>query len=217
MVSNSIFKSVVITADSKEDAVKKSPFNNVIVDATAAYTAFLEKKLGFDKTYRKTWIEKHAADKVTPADYRQMLIDKAAVSEPEFMEWEIAYAHDKAKDVPNLGCMIVVSPAVESTRKRPYEYTNFKNEGKRKMTTVVQIVNKRTNEVVWQSDSHITKAEAIKKGKTILSKGDVKDSLTLRLAGKITNPVLGELTYVPSKGANTGKFIIFGQVDGAAL
>lgn len=217
MVTNSIFKSVVVTADSKEDAVKKSPFNNVIIDATAAYTALLEKKLGFDKTYRKTWMEKHAADKVTPVDYRQMLIDKAGLSEAEFREWEIAYAHDKAKDVPNLGCMIVITPAVESTRKRPYEYSNFKNEGKRKMVTVVQIVNKRTNEVVWESENHITKAEAIKKAKAILGKGDIKDSLTIRLAGKISNPVLGELTYVPSKGASTGKFIIFGQVDGAAL
>lgn len=217
MVTNSVFKSVVVTGDSKEDAIKKSPFNQIIVDATAAYTAFLEKKLGFDKTYRKTWMEKHKDEKVTPADYRAMLIDKAAVTDAEFREWQIAYSHDKSKDIPNIGCMIVINPAVESTRKRPYEYTNYKNEGKRKTVTVVEIVNKRTNEVIWHSDKHITKAEAIKKAKAILSKGEVKDSLTLRLAGYISNPILGELTYVPSKGASTGKFIIFGQVDGANL
>lgn len=212
MVTNSIFKSVVVVGNSREDAIEKSPFSNVIVDATAAYTNFLEKKVGFDKTARKNWMETH--EKATATDYRNMLIDKAEVSSAEFREWQIAYAHDKAKDVPNLGCMIILSPAVESTRKRPYEYTNYKNEGKRKTTTVVEIVNKRTNEVVWHSDTHITKAAAIKKGKEILAKGTVKDSLILRLAGYITNPVLGELTYTPSKNASEGKYILFGQVNG---
>ncbi len=217
MVTNSIFKSVVVSGTSKDEAIKNSPFDSVIIDATAAYTTFLEKKMGFDTKYRKAWLEQHAAEKATPSDYRKMLIDEAQVTPSELQEWQMAYAHDKAKDIPNLGCLIVVNPGVESTRKRPYEYVNVKNAGKRKTTTVVEIVNKRTGEVIWHSDVHITKAEAIKRGKEILSKGEVKDTLVLRLAGYITNPVLGELTYTPSKKASTGKYIIFGQVDAETL
>lgn len=215
MVTNSIFKSVVVMGDSREDAVKKSPFTSVLVDATAAYTNFLEKKLGYDKDFRKSWLEKDEAR--TLDDYKDFLINKAQLSDAEFREWQVAYSHDKTKDIPNLGCMIILTRAIESTRKRPYEYINYKNEGKRKTTTVVEIVNKRTGEVVWHSDTHITKAAAIKKAKDLLQKKAVKDSLVIRLAGYVSNAVLGELTYTPSKNAADGKYIIFGQVDGANI
>lgn len=228
MVTNNIFKSVVISADSKESAVEKSPFTQVLIDATSAYTLFLEKKLGYDKNFRKTWMEKHGTKKTnkdgeevlvkaTPADYRNMLIESANISEGEFLEWQVAYTKKNTKDYPGAACMITLTPAVESTRKRPYEYFNVKNEGKRKATTVISLVNKRTGAEVWRSDSHITKVAAIKKAKELMAAGKVKDSIEIRLSTNITNPVLGTLQYTPSAKASMGKFIIFGVVDGSKL
>ena len=109
VTSNNIFKSVVISADSKDAAIEKSPFKQLMIDATAAYTNFLEKKLGYDKNFRKTWMEKHGTKKTnkdgeevlvkaTPADYRNMLIDSADISEAEFREWQVAFTKDKTKN-----------------------------------------------------------------------------------------------------------------------
>jgi hypothetical protein len=61
--TNMIFKSVVVSADSKDAAIEKSPFKQCMIDATSAYTNFLEKKLGYDKNFRKTWMEKHGTKK----------------------------------------------------------------------------------------------------------------------------------------------------------
>lgn len=223
-----IFKSVVISADSKDAAIEKSPFKQCMIDATSAYTNFLEKKLGYDKNFRKTWMEKHGTKKTnkdgvevlakaTPADYRKMLIETADISDAEFKEWEVAYVSKATKNYPGAACMIVLTPAVESTRKRPYEYFNVKNEGKRKQKTVISLVNKRTGEEIWRSDSHITKVAAIKKAKEILSSGKVKDSIDIMLSTDITNPLLGTLQYTPSAHAAVGKFIVFGVVDGSQL
>ena len=228
VTSNNIFKSVVISADSKDAAIEKSPFKQLMIDATAAYTNFLEKKLGYDKNFRKTWMEKHGTKKTnkdgeevlvkaTPADYRNMLIDSADISEAEFREWQVAFTKDKTKNYPGADCMINITPAVESTRKRPYEYFNVKNEGKRKATTVISLINKRTGAEVWRSDSHITKVAAIKKAKELMSAGKVKDSIEIRLSTNITNPILGTLQYTPSAHASVGKFVVFGVVDGSQL
>lgn len=228
VTSNNIFKSVVISADSKDAAIEKSPFKQLMIDATAAYTNFLEKKLGYDKNFRKTWMEKHGTKKTnkdgeevlvkaTPADYRNMLIDSADISEAEFKEWQVAFTKDKTKNYPGAACMITITPAVESTRKRPYEYFNVKNEGKRKQKTVISLRNKRTGMEVWRSDSHITKAAAIKKAKELMSSGEIKDSIEIYLSTDITNPLLGILQYTPSARASIGKFIIFGVIDSSQL
>lgn len=228
VTSDNIFKSVVISADSKDAAIEKSPFKQLMIDATAAYTNFLEKKLGYDKNFRKSWMEKHGTKKTnkdgeevlvkaTPADYRNMLIDSADISEAEFLEWEVAFTKDKTKNYPGAACMITLTPAVESTRKRPYEYFNVKNEGKRKATTVISLINKRTGEEIWRSDTHITKVAAIKKAKELMSAGKVKDSIEIRLSTNITNPVLGTLQYTPSAHASVGKFVVFGVVDASQL
>lgn len=228
VTSNNIFKSVMISANSKDEAIEKSPFKQCMVDATAAYTNFLEKKLGYDKNFRKSWMEKHGIKKTnkngeevlykaTPAEYRNMLIETAEVSDAEFREWQVAYVKDATKNYPGAACMITLIPAVESTRKRPYEYFNVKNEGKRKQKTVISLRNKRTGMEVWRSDSHITKAAAIKKAKELMSSGEVKDSIEIYLSTDITNPLLGTLQYTPSARASIGKFIVFGVIDSSQL
>lgn len=228
VTSNNIFKSVVISANSKDEAIEKSPFKQCMVDATAAYTNFLEKKLGYDKNFRKSWMEKHGIKKTnkdgeevlckaTPAEYRNMLIETAEVSDAEFREWQVAYVKDATKNYPGAACMITLIPAVESTRKRPYEYFNVKNEGKRKQKTVISLRNKRTGMEIWRSDSHITKAAAIKKAKELMSSGEVKDSIEIYLSTDITNPLLGTLQYTPSARASIGKFIVFGVIDSSQL
>lgn len=212
MNTNNVFKSVVVNGFDKEDALKKTPFQNIMVDATSSYTNFLEKKLGYTKEDRKAWMNNEEGR--TPADYRTMLIEKANISDNEFREWQIDYLNDATKNIPGLACVITIDSGVNNTRKRPYEVINVKNSGRRDRKLHVGLVGKNTGKVYWKSTDKASKSEAIKKGKELYQSGVVQaEDADVVLMPEITNPVLAHFLYTPSTGAKEGTYVFFGNVD----
>lgn len=178
---NGIFKSLVVSGETKELALANGPFKSYLKDATQAY---------------KNWREKQNV--VTPE------------AEKEFM---VEYTKKYSKGAPGIGFSITLTPAVASTRERPYKITDVKNEqGKRKYVTNYVIKDMETGEVLATCDE--TKAKAKEIAKELYKKG-LKHKITCTYQKLVAEgePVAFKGEYVPSKGSHNGTYMVFGVID----
>lgn len=212
MEMNSVFKSFEVESVSKEKGLEKTPFKSIFVDATSSYVSFLEKKLGYSKDYRKSWLAAHP--KASLNDYRVNLIADANLTSAEFREWQINYNQEATKGIPNIACVICITSGKDNTCKRPYKVLNIKAVDKRKVTKNTSIVGKDSGKVYWASDGRVSKAEAVKRAKKLFTDGVIEsEDVQIRLTPEISNPVICELEFSPSKAYREGKYIYFGNVD----
>jgi hypothetical protein len=176
-----IFKSVVVSGETKEIALANSPFKAIMKDATQAH---------------KNWVAKQST--ITPE------LEKA---------WMVEYVTKNSKGAPGVGFSITMTPAIISTRERPYKFDDVKNEkGKRKYKTNYIIKDKETGKVVGKSD--VTKADSKNIGKE-LYKGGFKGSLVCTYEKQVIEgePIAWTAKYIPSKGAHNGTYTVFGVID----
>lgn len=205
MDNNTVFKSYIVEAASPEEAVKKTPFKHVFVNATAAYVNILEHKGSFN---RNDWFRDNGG---TPEKYKNFLIRQGLMTESEFKEWQIFYTRTKTQNADGMACVIVLKNAVKNKKHNPYSYHNIKVTGKRKFKKYTEIVNSRTGEVLWSGVE--TKKKTVQRAKNILASGNITDDLILRTGIEMKNPVVGRLEYKPSKNTTNGKYIVFGAVS----
>lgn len=118
------------------------------------------------------------------------------------------HVNKKVKGASNVGFVIVVDPAVEDVRTRPYKEEVIATDGKRKYKTQYQVFTVADNRLLGSADK---KDEASKLAKTLMSE-DVKEDLEIRLAKVVVEgqPIAAKLTYAPTKGAKEGSYIFFG-------
>ena len=153
---------------------------NIMGDATQAY---------------KNWLEKHV-NGVSDADKVQFMLD---------------YLAKKSKNVAGVGFAITITPAVADTRERPYTILNKKNEeGARKYKTTYQLIDKKTNAVIAETQETKARAKEIAKNLYVNKgfKGDLVCKYTKQIVGG--EPIAFEMKYTPSKNFQLGRYLVFG-------
>lgn len=174
------FKSVTVSAASKEEAIAKIEEQHFHVngDATQAYKNAKAKHDG-------VWTDK----------------DEKA--------FKLDYLEKKVKSCPGAGYYITVESAVADTRQRPYKIEDVKNEGKRKFKSFYKWVDANGN-VVCKVDTNKTDAKnAIKElYKNGEFRGDAKLIKTKDVVEG--NAVVATAKYTPSKSTKTGTWTFFG-------
>ena len=152
------------------------------------------------------------------AAYKKFKEKTGTVTDRELKTFMYDYLQDNYKQAPGIGCSITLTSAAVNTRERPYKVENVKNEGKRKWSTVREIVG-ASGRVYAQVDT--TKAAALQKAKDLFKEGAIKENVTI-MATKVAVTVKGEdgktansaveakIAYTPSKSSHNGNYIIFG-------
>lgn len=121
-----------------------------------------------------------------------------------------SYLSKNTRMAQGIGCSITLDAGSINTRKRPYVYTNCKNEkGKRKFRRSIQGVNAATGEILFTCFD--TKADARKMGDELYKNG-YTGNITANI---VENVVEGEakafeMSYVPSKNTKLGSYLAFG-------
>ena len=175
------FKKVEIVAESKEAAIAQieETLFHVNGDATQAY---------------KNWKAKQTKG-ITERDVKEFMLD---------------YLAKKGKNCPGAGYMITVESATADTRERPYKIEDVKNEkGKRKYTTIYQIINDSTGEIIAEAEG--TKAKAKEVLRKLYLEG-LKSDVTCTYTKQVTEgePVAFKGKYTPSKASHPGTYMVFG-------
>lgn len=146
----------------------------------------------------------------TPAYKAWKAKQTEGVTEMAKKQFMIDYLAAKSKSVPGVGFAITLESAVADTRERPYTITDVKNEqGKRKYTTVYQLVDDATGAIL--ADVEGTKAKAKELAKEIITKG-FHGTGTCLYTKQVTEGenVAFKFAYTPSKGAHNGSWLVFG-------
>lgn len=144
--------------------------------------------------------------------YKNWIAKQTTVTPDLEKEWMAEYTKKYSKGAPGIGFSITVTPAVVSTRERPYKFDDVKNEkGKRHYTTVYEIKDAETGKVLGVSDS--TKAESKNLAKKLYKEG-FKGKMICTYVKKVTEgePIAWKADYVPSKGSRNGTYKVFGVV-----
>lgn len=122
----------------------------------------------------------------------------------------LEYLAKKSKNMQGVGFSITVEAAVADTRERPYKIEDVKNEkGKRKYSTVYQLVNDRTGEIITEVEG--TKAKAKEVARKLYVDG-LKDDATCTYMKQVTEgePIAFKCKYTPSKASHPGTYLVFG-------
>ncbi len=154
------------------------------------------KSIAIDATAAfRNWKKKQTT--ITEANKRQFMVDYVA----------------KHKNLVGVGYFIVDTPAVLSTRERPYKFNDVKNEkGKRRYKTMYVIKDAETGKVLGKSD--VTKADSKNVAKELFKKG-FKGKMVCTYEKQVTEgePVAWTAEYVPSKGSHNGTYTVFGIIE----
>lgn len=132
------------------------------------------------------------------------------ITDNAIKEFCLEYLTKKSKNVPGVGFSITIDAAVADTRERPYKIEDVKNEkGKRKYSTVYQLVNDRTGEIIVEVEG--TKAKAKEVARKLYVDG-LKDDSTCTYMKQVTEgePVAFKCKYTPSKASHAGTYLVFG-------
>lgn len=175
------FKKLEVVGATKEEALAKAPFG-IQKDATQKF-----------KIWKKSMQESNQP--ITEKDIKQFCIE---------------YLEKNTKNLPGVGCSITVDAAVADTRERPYKIEDVKNDkGKRKYTTIYQIINDATGEIIAEAEG--TKAKAKEALRKLYLEG-LKADVTCTYTKQVTEgePVAFKGKYTPSKASHPGTYIVFG-------
>lgn len=174
------FKRLEVTGSTEKEAFAKAPFT-ISRDATQAY---------------RNWVKKQEAE-FTADDEKQFMLN---------------YVTKFSKGCPGIGFAITLQPAVVNTRREPYALKDVKNQsGTRKYTKVFQLIDTSNNAVLAEVAG--TKPQAKEAAKNLYRKGfkgNLKVKFTKQILDGDGENVAFEMEYVPSKGTQEGKYLVFG-------
>lgn len=132
------------------------------------------------------------------------------ITDKDIKQFCMEYLEKNTKNAPGVGCSITIDAAVADTRERPYKIEDVKNEkGKRKYTTIYQIINDATGEIIAEAEG--TKAKAKEVLRKLYLEG-LKSDVTCTYTKQVTEgePVAFKGKYTPSKASHPGTYMVFG-------
>ena len=126
-------------------------------------------------------------------------------------DFYMEYLKKHSKFAPGIGYSITLQAAVADSRMRPYTLEDVKNkQGKRKYTTVYNLIDPATKSVVKTVNT--TKADAKAEAKKLYTEKGYKGDLICTYQKEVTEgePVAFKVKYTPSKNTRNGKYFVFG-------
>lgn len=132
------------------------------------------------------------------------------ITDKEIKQFCMDYLAKNTKNAPGVGCRITIEAAVSDTRERPWTINDVKNEkGKRKYTTIYQLIDKATGQILDEVEG--TKAKAKEAAKKLIANG-FKGRGICTYTKQVTEgePVAFNFEYTPSKASHAGTYLVFG-------
>lgn len=192
---------------------KKVEVSGSTVEEALAKSPFKSINTNATAAFKK-W--KATQDTITEDSIKQFMLDYIA----------------KKKNLVNVGYYIVDTPAVASTKTRPWKITNIKNEtGPRKFRKAYLFIDKDTNQILgkvilpkrgekkFDKDGNEIKTPSLKalaaaENKRIISEGFkgtiVNDIIYTCVSGNGTSFIT---EYAPSEGSHNGTYTVFGLIE----
>lgn len=132
-------------------------------------------------------------------------------SEDNVKEWMKAYLAKKKYDKAGLGAYIVTQSAVVDNRERPYKVNKIKYEHRTHTPTRVYVGRSQdTNEEIFTAK---TAKAAEQDAKEWVIENHVGVDLVIETRMKEDNSLYAKVDYVPSKGTQPCKLLVFGYVN----
>lgn len=133
------------------------------------------------------------------------------MTDKDVKEFCLEYLANHTKNAPGVGCSITIEAGVADTRERPYKVNDVKNEkGKRKYKTTYQLFDKKTGQLVAETNE--TKAKAKELAKKLYTEDGFKGNLICTYTKQVLEgePVAFEVEYTPAKSSRMGTYLCFG-------
>jgi len=131
-----------------------------------------------------------------------------ATNEDNVREWMIDYLKKKKFNMPNDGAYIVLQSAVLDSRERPYKVEKPKYEAR--THTPVRLYVGRAQDTGEELFTEKTSKAAEQSAKEFVIDNHVGVDLVIETRMKEKNSLYAKVNYVPSKGTQKAKLLVFG-------
>jgi hypothetical protein len=130
-------------------------------------------------------------------------------NEDNIKEWMKEYLKKKKFTMPNDGAYIVLQSAVADTRERPYKVEKPKYDARTHSPEKFYVIRDTTGHEVGREK---TSKAAEQKAKEFIT--DFKEDVTINYewVSKEKNSLYATVKYVPSKGTQPCKLLVFGYI-----
>jgi hypothetical protein len=129
-------------------------------------------------------------------------------NEDNIKEWMIEYLKKKKFNMPNDGAYIVLQSAVLDSRERPYKVEKPKYEAR--THTPVRVYVGRAQDTGEELFTEKTSKAAEQAAKEWVIDNHVGVDLVIETRLKEKNSLYAKVNYVPSKGTQKAKLLVFG-------
>jgi hypothetical protein len=131
-----------------------------------------------------------------------------ATNEDNVKEWMVEYLKKKKFNMPNDGAYIVLQSAVLDSRERPYKVEKPKYEAR--THTPVRVYVGRAQDTGEEIFTEKTSKAAEQAAKEFVIENHVGVDLVIETRMKEKNSLYAKVNYVPSKGTQSCKLLVFG-------
>jgi hypothetical protein len=131
-----------------------------------------------------------------------------ATNEDNVKEWMVEYLKKKKFNMPNDGAYIVLQSAVLDSRERPYKVEKPKYEAR--THTPVRVYVGRAQDTNEEIFTEKTSKAAEQAAKEWVIENKVGVDLVIETRMKEKNSLYAKVNYVPSKGTQPCKLLVFG-------
>ena len=131
-----------------------------------------------------------------------------ATNEDNVKEWMVEYLKKKKFNMPNDGAYIVLQSAVLDSRERPYKVEKPKYEAR--THTPVRVYVGRAQDTNEELFTEKTSKAAEQAAKEWVIDNKVGVDLVIETRMKEKNSLYAKVNYVPSKGTQPCKLLVFG-------
>jgi len=129
-------------------------------------------------------------------------------NEDNVKEWMVEYLKKKKFNMPNDGAYIVLQSAVLDSRERPYKVEKPKYEAR--THTPVRVYVGRAQDTNEEIFTEKTSKAAEQAAKEFVIENKVGVDLVIETRMKEKNSLYAKVNYVPSKGTQPCKLLVFG-------
>ena len=129
-------------------------------------------------------------------------------NEDNVKEWMVEYLKKKKFNMPNDGAYIVLQSAVLDSRERPYKVEKPKYEAR--THTPVRVYVGRAQDTGEEIFTEKTSKAAEQAAKEFVIENHVGVDLVIETRMKEKNSLYAKVNYVPSKGTQKAKLLVFG-------
>ena len=129
-------------------------------------------------------------------------------NEDNVKEWMVEYLKKKKFNMPNDGAYIILQSAVLDSRERPYKVEKPKYEAR--THTPVRVYVGRAQDTNEEIFTEKTSKAAEQAAKEFVIENKVGVDLVIETRMKEKNSLYAKVNYVPSKGTQPCKLLVFG-------